>query len=469
MAATLDADTRTSLESFVDDWLVSTGAPGAAVAVVDGADLVYVGGFGARDLASNAPATGDTLYGVGSVTKPVTATAVCTLVVRGALGLDDPVSDHLDLLADAPGDPVTVRDLLTHTSGLPADDSATALLPRYLDGGGGVPLSSRADFDRHVRGSLDRRRDDGRFRYYNSGYVLLGRLVEAVDGRDYPTFVRDEVCEPLGMDAATFDGAVFDDPDAETATPYVERETGYEPATFPADEHVGAAGGLLVSAREASRFLRYHASGGDWRPAGRLLADEAADGLPGTDLLATAHERAVDADEYLDGTTDGYRLGWQTQSFLDDRLVSHGGSVAVSTAWLGFLASRGLGVVVACNATPEPHPMHVGRALLALLSDETPEAVVRRYRFRAAVEAVTGRYEGYRGVQTVEVSASGGELSITFGEDLGEQTATLVPESPAARTFRTVGGDGRVLRAEFEVDEGGATLFFDRHRFERVA
>lgn len=449
--------TEREIERFVDDWLVEDGVPGAAVAVVDGGDTVYADGFGARDLASNAPATAGTLFGVGSVTKSFTALAVLQLVEAGELALDDPVTDHVDYLADAPGEPVTVRELLTHTSGLPSDDSATALLVRAIHGSGvEVPVSSEGDFRRHVDGAVDRRvTDEERFQYYNSGYVVLGRLVEAVSGHSYPGYVRERILDPLGMARATFDPERFA-ADDDAATAYVRDGDDLRPADLPFDDHVDPAGGLAAPVSELASYLAVQADGGT--------------DLLDADLVAEMHEGHAVSATHLDGTEERYGYGWTTRPFLEDVLVGHGGSVGVSTAWVGFLAGAGLGVAVACNATPEAHPMHVGPALLALLQGADPADAVPFYALREQHEAVTGRYEGYRGVQSATVERAGGGLRLRQEAPVGDQELALSPASlaPDERTFHAVLPSGERLPVEFHEHEDGTSLFVERSRFERV-
>ncbi len=128
--------------------------------------------FDARTLEDNTAVIPESLFGVGSCTKAFTATAVMQLVEGDQVGLDDPLEGYVPHLADAPGEPIAVEELLTYTSGMPDDGVAGPLMARRLGTGGEVPLSSEADFRRHVQGSIDRRvTDHETFLYYNSGYV----------------------------------------------------------------------------------------------------------------------------------------------------------------------------------------------------------------------------------------------------------------------------------------------------------
>lgn len=125
---TLSPQRTREIESLVTDWTNENDVPGASVVIVDEDDEWYAEGFGARDIESNSSATPDTLYGMGSVTKSLTALAVIQLDEAGELSIDDHVDDYVDHYRDAPGEPITIEDLLTHTSGMPATPTGAFLL-----------------------------------------------------------------------------------------------------------------------------------------------------------------------------------------------------------------------------------------------------------------------------------------------------------------------------------------------------
>lgn len=115
---------------------------------------------------------------------------------------------------------------------------------------------------------------------------------------------------------------------------------------------------------------------------------------PGT-LERLQRGRAV-RQTFLDGTDEEYGYGWMRQPLVDDEVVGHDGSIFVSTAYAGFLEDAGLGVVLACNTTAEPHPADVGQAVLAIATGHDAMAVPA-FALRRKCEAVTGTYESFRG------------------------------------------------------------------------
>jgi CubicO group peptidase (beta-lactamase class C family) len=139
---------------------------------------------------------------MSSITTSLTAVAVLRLVEAGALSLSDAVADHVDYFGEAPGEPITHADLLSHAPGMSAlDPGAVAQRSTGLPAG----MADEADRRRLVRESIHwRATDRERFMYYKTGYGVLGRVVEAVDGWAYATHVREGLLEPLGTERATF-------------------------------------------------------------------------------------------------------------------------------------------------------------------------------------------------------------------------------------------------------------------------
>ncbi|MFC5279571.1 serine hydrolase [Halorubrum rubrum] len=446
------------VERFIDDRLVDGGVPGMSLAIVTEDGHRYSKGFGARDLSENAPMTSDTLYGIGSCTKSFTALGIMRLAEQGALDVSDPVTEYLPVYEHVPGDPITVHDLLCHGSGMPSDATAVALITRHVTGKSSTtPLSSADDFRRHVESSLDTRVTDESdpFYYYNSGYTVLGEVIEAVSGTEYREYVRKNVLDPLGMDRSTFDGEAFDGTD-DAMSGYYRDDDDLIEGGVPHDRVIDAPGGLLSSVDEMGRYLRMQMNGGTLD--GERLVSE--------DAVATMHEPYTTRETRLDGTEVEYGYGWMLREFLDDRLVEHGGTVTVSTGYVGFLEEAGIGVAIGANATPEVHPMYVGPAVLAILSGRRPSAVPF-FALREKVDRIAGVYESHRGLVEAEVEPAGGTATLS----MLDREFSLHPTStdPDDLTFETVTAAGAREPVEFgPTGEGGVDLRFQRWRLQRA-
>jgi D-alanyl-D-alanine carboxypeptidase len=175
----IDADVKRALGRF--------GVPGAAVMVIQGGKVSLVRAFGARDMARSLPVRPDTYFEIGSITKQFTAASILQLQEAGRLQIDQPLSDYLP---DAPhAKEVTLRQLLTHTSGLHDyfDDQLAARPISYKDLIARV-ASLQLDF---APGS--------RWSYSNTGYLLLGKVIEVVSGESYRAYLQHHIFDPLHM------------------------------------------------------------------------------------------------------------------------------------------------------------------------------------------------------------------------------------------------------------------------------
>ncbi|MEZ4587542.1 MAG: serine hydrolase domain-containing protein [Gemmatimonadales bacterium] len=234
------------VDSLAKAWIADRGSPAVSIAVTRGGDTLVTGGWGFADLENQVPATAATVYQIGSVTKQFTSTAVMQEVERGRVELDEAIGTYLPSLPAA-WKPVTVRQLLNHTSGIP---SYTALGPSWIRRWGeemspdtlvALTASKPMDFEPGTKWS-----------YNNSGYVVLGMLIEKVTGRTWAEDVVARFSEPLGL------------PDTRwcDVSPIIPRRAhGYSPdgrgfknAAFLAMSQPYAAGALCATVGDLARW-----------------------------------------------------------------------------------------------------------------------------------------------------------------------------------------------------------------------
>ena len=246
--------------------MAETGVPGVAVGVLYQGEE-YLNGFGVTNVDHPLPVDGDTLFQIGSVTKTFTMAAAMRLVEQGRLELDVPLRRYLpDLQLSDPqvAAQIAMRHLLTHTSGLPADDFAAM--------GGGDDALARYVTERVSRAPL--LLPLGRYSSYsNIGFSLAGRVIEVVSGRSYETAIRELLFEPLGIEQATFfaeDAIVAATAAGHTVLdgqPYLQR-----PWALP--RTANAPGGIVASARDVLRYARMWLRDGLGPDGARLLSSE---------------------------------------------------------------------------------------------------------------------------------------------------------------------------------------------------
>lgn len=186
---TVSAKTDT-VDRYIEQTLKERNIPGAVVAVVKNGKLIRMKGYGLASVEFGAPVTTKTVFEIGSVTKQITAGAIMLLVEEGKVSLDEKISVYIPDTPDTWRD-VTVRHLLNHTSGIP---SYTVL--------GGFELSlrmTRADFVRKFEGVKMDFEPGTKYLYNNSGYNLLGYIIEAQSGMSYWKFLDERIYKPLGI------------------------------------------------------------------------------------------------------------------------------------------------------------------------------------------------------------------------------------------------------------------------------
>jgi CubicO group peptidase (beta-lactamase class C family) len=298
------------------------GAPGASVLVIRDGRVVLSRAYGLADLEARTPATARTNFRLASLSKQFTATAIMLLAKDGRLRYDDRVADHLPGFPSYGAD-ITIRHLLTHTSGIWA----------YEDF---VPDTATVQVkDRDVLALLDRARGTyftpgSAYRYSNSGYVLLALVVEQVSGQRYARFLHDRIFAPLGMDSTVaFENGISTVP--QRAFGYTERASGFARTDQSPTSATLGDGGIYTSIHDLVAW-------------DRALDDGT---LVGTEALRTAWTSAT----LTDGTTTGYGFGWVVDRDARGLRLSHHGETRGFTNAILKYPERRLTVVVLTNRT----------------------------------------------------------------------------------------------------------------------
>src|SRR6266545_953799 len=172
---------------------------GAAL-VAENGKVIYKKGFGLANMEWNIPNEPDTKFRLGSITKQFTATLVLQLVEQGKLKLDGRVSDYLEGYRKDTGAKITIHHLLSHTSGLP---NYTAL-PGFSETISRTPYAVEDFVKKYASGDLEFE-PGTKFNYSNSGYFLLGAIIEKVTGKPYEQVLQENILDPVGMKNTGYD------------------------------------------------------------------------------------------------------------------------------------------------------------------------------------------------------------------------------------------------------------------------
>ncbi|MBO1766754.1 serine hydrolase [Allobranchiibius sp. GilTou38] len=298
-----------------------------------GEDELVEAATGVLNKNTGYPVTTDSVFQIGSISKVWTTTMVMQLVDDGLLSLDTPVVELLPGLELGDQDvaqKVTMRHLLTHTSGIDGDvftDTGRGddCLQKYTDG-------LRDVAQNHPLGAT--------FSYCNSGFVLAGRIIEVLTGKTWDAVLRERIIEPLGL---THTSTLPEEVILERAaighiSPEPEQETRVVP-TFLLPRSLGPAGLINATAAEVTLFARMHQVGGTAPDGTRVLS---------ADSVAQMKSHQVDLPEkYTLG--DSWGVGWIRFDWDGERLYGHDGSTFGQNAYLKVLPSQGLSVALLTN------------------------------------------------------------------------------------------------------------------------
>ncbi len=367
IAVPAHAQSEADIARFADAEAQSGQFMGAVLVARDGT-VLFDRGYGDANLEWSVPNDGATKFRIGSVTKHFTAVATLLLRDRGMLTLDAPVSTYLP---DAPPawEKVTVRNLLTHTSGivnftgLDAFDAAK-VRPTADD----EPIALFRDAPLEFAPGL-------KYDYSNSNYVVLTRIIERLSGQSYADFVRANLFEPAGMADTAYD---------DQRAIVMRRAAGYVPG---ADGPVNApyvdmswplgAGGLHSTTRDLLKWERA-LFGGKLLPAASMK-----------DLLTVAR--------------DDYALGLLVRTEGDTTTISHSGGIEGFNSWLGYDPDRKVTVAVLANLNG-PSADRLGTSLMRLAQGRAAQPVTVRKETTLPAELLADYPATYRFAPTFAIA-----------------------------------------------------------------
>jgi len=313
--------------------------PGIAIGIVREGRLVFAKGYGVREAGKPGAVDADTLFQIGSNTKAFTAAALAILVDEGKIRWDDRVIDHLPefRLQDAYATrEFTIRDLLTHRSGLgegagdlmfyPATDMTRAEIIRGL---------------RHLKPVASFR---SRYDYDNLLYMVAGQIIPAVTGISWEQFVESRILAPLQMRgcAATYDRITGR---RNLATPHSVIDGTVAPIPVVRMDAIGPAGTINCNVTGMAKWLEAQLADGAMPGGETLFSPERSAEMWTVNTIMPPSPLAGLYRTHF----SGYGLGWMLSDVLGFKRVSHTGAVAGSVSWVTMVPELKLGIVVLTN------------------------------------------------------------------------------------------------------------------------
>src|SRR5579872_5949443 len=382
------------LDAFVARSMRIFGPPGMSVAIVEGGKPALAKGFGIRKLGSPRLVDAHTRFPLGSETKAITAAALAILVDQGKLKWDDRVVDKLPGFAMY--DPyatthMTVRDLLTHRSGLSLGEGDLLIIP--------ATTRSRADIVHALRYLKPATGFREIFAYDNILYVVAGALVEAVSGESWQHFVQSHILEPAGMR----DSATSYDPNATNGIALHGRIEGKIRGLGPLrilprgldDKTAGPAGGVNASAVDMTTWMQVQLNRGLAPNGTRIFSDTQAKEmwkpvvLISGDLVPAGASSEVKAA--LSPAFQDYALGWFIEDYHGHTVIEHTGAVLGAVAALYLIPEKKVGIAVMINSEDGS----ARRAVALYLLDYYLGLPDQHWndKFKATIDAMTAKAE----------------------------------------------------------------------------
>jgi CubicO group peptidase (beta-lactamase class C family) len=310
--------------------------PGLAIAVVRGDQIIFLQGFGYRDVKAKLPVTPQTQFYIASTTKSFTATAAKLLADEGKIDLDAPLKKYFpDLALKAPlsTEQISVRDLLTHRSGInnEAINFRTAYTGQY---DANVVLDLLSNYSKPI---------GPEFRYSNIGYIVASYVMEKATGETWQQVVERKVLKPLGL-KNTNSLASKAKASGDFALPYLAENGRFTELPYKEDNTMHAAGGMASSAEDLAKWVIVNMNGG--KLEGKQI-------IPATSLEEILSPQINQKRKFYKFERYAYSLGWNIGTYNNDKFIHCFGEFPGFRPHVSFMPEHNIGVVVLANESEE--------------------------------------------------------------------------------------------------------------------
>ncbi|WP_293105609.1 serine hydrolase [Moorena sp. SIOASIH] len=346
------------LSDFINERMEEWKVPGLAIAIVHDSQIIFCEGFGFRDVEKGLKVTSKTIFGIGSCTKAFTTMAMGILAERGKLDWDKPVRHYLPTfkLYDAyASEHMTLRDLVTHRSGLPRHDAIWY----------NSPLTRKEIVERlqYLEPSDELRTV---FQYQNLMYMTAGYLVGEIAESSWEEFVQQEIFNPLSMVDSNFSVVKSQETD-DFSLPYREKDDVVKAIPFRNIDTIGSAGSINSNVTDMAKWLLLHQNQGNYEDKQIIN--------PGILTQMYTPQIVMPSPlEYPEIWHSSYGLGWIITAYRGHNHVEHGGGIDGFSALTTLMPQDKIAVVVLTNLQgtllPNIITYHICDRLLGL--DEVP-------------------------------------------------------------------------------------------------
>lgn len=424
-------DLQTAIDIY-DSWIQHTmhrkHQPGLAVGLVYDGELLWGKGFGYGDVEAKSPVTLDTRFRIASISKTFTAVGILQLRDAGKLCLDDPASKHLDwfdLRYD--GAPqITIRNLLSHSSGLPRDSHN----PMWTE----CEAPVWNEFVAEIQKRSPTRAPNDKFAYSNVGYSLLGGIIESVSGQTWADYLQENILDRLGM-SATCPVPKPDDPLLAKGYSRLSADYQREPMPFFLMNGFEASANFASSINDLIKYAVFHLSTDD------------------NPVLSSHSLRDMHRIHWLEESwQDGYGLGAMLYRLNEWQISGHAGGYPGYLTGFTLCRKYKVGIIVLTNALASAPPEYINQGYKTVL----PEIIKATEKAKPAADPAwqqyLGEYEYSWGIDKVVIRD--GQLQIVSLEYMDEPPTILEPTNTEHIFIMQEPGQSNET-ARFELDDDG--------------
>ncbi len=443
--------------------------PGLGIAVVRGDKVIFAQGFGYRNVKAKLPATSQTMFYIASTTKSFTATAAKMLAEEGKLDLDVPIKKYFpNLVLKAPlsTEQISLRDLLTHRSGISNDgiNFRTSVTGQYTTD---EIFNLMSNYTKAISPA---------FEYDNIGYNITGYAMENAIGESWQRNIERKILEPLNMNSTTCYASKVK-ANLNFALPYFADNGTFIELPYKQDNQMHAAGGMASSAEDLAKWLIVNMNGGKYN--GKQVISPAS-------LEEILSPQINQKQTFYKFNRYAYGLGWNIATYNGDKLVHCFGSFPGFRPHLSFMPAHNIGVIVLANESKDGvflpdliasdiyDQLLYGKGFQLNSNPKIEEYAARlqrnkEQRIKRATAREQKREKGtkpslelkeYAGVYEnpeygrIEITAEGGSLVVKFGN------LSAVAEHYHRDEFEVIFVPGSTEQLNFTVNEKNVTKLF---------
>ncbi|MFK7817109.1 MAG: serine hydrolase [Planctomycetaceae bacterium] len=337
-AARVDVE---KLDAFIATAREQWNVPGLAVAIVKDGKVVHAKGYGVRELGKDEPVDADTLFAIASNTKAFTAASMAILEEEGKLSWNDRVQKHLpwlQLYDDYVSSEISIEDLLCHRSGLGTFSGDLLWW--------GTPYSPEEVLRRakHLKPAGSFRDHYG---YSNLMFLAAGEVIAKASGQSWADFIKSKIFEPIGMTRSVTSTTQLADL-KNVATPHKPKPDSVNPIAWYNWDTMVAAGGIISSVNDMSKWLIVQLNHGEMQNGKRLFSKKSSWKMWSPQTIIPISEASRKRNPHTNFRS--YGLGWSLSDFRGHKVVAHGGGYDGMYSRVVMLPDQELGIVVLTNS-----------------------------------------------------------------------------------------------------------------------